>query len=97
MVFQLRALCNITCRMRSELLSMVKSWSGAVGVGSIAMVGAEVEVESTPRVTGRGVRSTVTFNVPQAERVMGKVKNNRKSFLSMCGSLGLECWQSVTI
>ena len=38
MVTQVEALVSIFCRMASELLSMLKSWSGAVDVGSILIL-----------------------------------------------------------
>jgi hypothetical protein len=85
MVFQLRALCSIFWRMASELLSMLKGWSGRgwVGPGWRLAGGGSVGAAFWAEGTGEGVFSNVTFSVPQAERTMLTVKNNGMSLLSI--------------
>jgi len=78
------------------VLSMFKGCTGRVKVGLGPIISGGVGVASTPGIPGRGVRSTVTFNVPQAERAMIVIKNNKGIFLNISSSKQ-KCYEEFLI
>jgi hypothetical protein len=67
--------------MKSELLSMFKSWSGGMEAGARLVGGGRPGVAGNPVGTGEETRSSVTFNVPQAERAKVVINNSQRIFL----------------